>query len=138
MLSLDYSAIVIFISVWVLVYVLNRVFFKRVRKVMTERETKIQKNQESQQKAIEAYEQSINQIEENLKAARAISDRTREELEKEALQEKNRLLEEISLECRSQVEKASQRLEEQMKKLKKRLGKESEDLAERIEERLLH
>ncbi len=138
MLSLDYSVVVIFISVWVLVYVLNRVFFKRVRKVMTERETRIQKNKESHRKAIEAYEQSINEIEENLKAARAISDRTREKLEKEALGEKNRLLEEINAEYRSQVEKASRRLKEQMKTLKKRLGKESEDLAERIEKRLLH
>ena len=105
---------------------------------MTERETKIQKNQESQQKAIDAYERSIREVEENLKAARAISDKTREELEKEALQEKNRLLEEINAECRSQVEKASQRLKEQMKRLKKRLETESEDLAERIERRLLH
>jgi len=138
MLSLDYSVIVIFIFLWVLVYVLNRVFFKRVRKVITERETKIQNNQESQQKAIDAYERSINEIEENLKAARAISDKTREELEKEALKEKNRLLEEINAECRSQVEKASQRLKEQMKRLKKRLETESEDLAETIEKRLLH
>lgn len=105
---------------------------------MTERETRIQKNKESHRKAIEAYEQSINEIEENLKAARAISDRTREKLEKEALGEKNRLLEEINAEYRSQVEKASRRLKEQMKTLKKRLGKESEDLAERIEKRLLH
>ena len=138
MLSLDYSVIFIFIFLWVLVYVLNRVFFKRVRKVITERETKIQNNQESQQKAIDAYERSINEIEENLKAARAISDKTREELEKGALQEKNRLLEEINTECRSQVEKASQRLKEQMKRLKKRLETETEDLAERIEKRLLH
>jgi F0F1-type ATP synthase membrane subunit b/b' len=138
MLSLDYSVIVIFIFLWVLVYALNRVFFKRVRKVITERETKIQKNQESQQKAIDAYERSISEIEENLKAARAISDKTREELEKEALKEKNRLLEEINAECRSQVEKASQRLKEQMKRLKKRLETETEDLAERIEKRLLH
>jgi F0F1-type ATP synthase membrane subunit b/b' len=138
MLSLDYSVVVIFIFVWVLVYALNRIFFKRVRKVMTERETKIQKNQKSRQKAIDTYEKSINEIEENLKAARAISDKTREELEKEALQEKNRLLEEINAEYRSQVEKASQRLREQMKRLKKRLEIESEDLAERIEKRLLH
>jgi F-type H+-transporting ATPase subunit b len=138
MLSLDYSVIVIFIFVWVLVYVLNRIFFKRVRKVITGRETKIQKNQESRENAVDAYEQSINEIEENLKAAKAVADKTREELEKEALQEKKRLLEEINAECRGQVEKAKKQLKEKIKSSKKELESETEALAERIEERLLH
>jgi len=138
MLSLDYSVIVIFIFLWVLVYALNRIFFKPVRKVMTGRETKIQKNQESRDKAINAYEQSMSEIEENLRAAKAISDKTREELEKKALQEKNRLVEEISTECRSQVEKAKKQLKKQIKSSKKELDSETEVLAERIEERLLH
>lgn len=105
---------------------------------MTEREDKIQKNQKSQEKSTNAYEQSIREIEENLKVAQAIADKTREELEKEALLEKKRLLEEINAECRSQAEKARKKLKQQMKSLKKELEPESEVLAERIEKRILH
>ena len=105
---------------------------------MTGRETKIQKNQESRDKAINTYEQNMSEIEENLRAAKAISDKTREELEKEALQEKNRLVEEISTECRSQVEKAKKQLKNQIKSSKKELESETDVLAEMIEERLLH
>ena len=138
MLSLDYSVIVIFIFVWLLVYALNRVFFKPVRRVMAEREDKIQKNQKSRDKSTNAYEKSVREIEENLKAAQAIADKTREELEREALLEKNRLLEEINAECRSQADKARKQLKEQMKSLKKELKSETEVLAERIEKRILH
>ena len=138
MLSLDYSVIVIFIFVLILVYALNRVFFKPIRKVMTGRETQIQKNQESREKAVNAYEQGINEIEENLKAAKALSDKIREELEKEALQEKKRLLEEINAECARQVEKAKKQLKEKIKSSKRELESETEVLAEKIEKRLLH
>jgi len=105
---------------------------------MTGRETQIQKNQESREKAVNAYEQGINEIEENLKAAKALSDKIREELEKEALQEKKRLLEEINAECARQVEKAKKQLKEKIKSSKRELESETEVLAEKIEKRLLH
>jgi len=138
MLSIDASVIVIFVIIWVLVYVLSKKFFNPVRSVMAEREAKIQKNRESCEKVLKDYEQSINEIEENLRTAKATSDATREKFEEEAFLEKTRFLEEINSECRSQVKRARERLKKQIKSLEKELESEAKILAERIEQKLLH
>jgi len=138
MLSIDSSAIVIFIIIWVLFLVLSKTFFNRLKGIMAEREANIRGNKESGEKMLQKYEQSINEIERSLKSAKAVSESTQEEFDKEAFKEKNRLLEEISKECKSQREKARKQLNEQIKSLKKELKSEAVILAEKIEEKLFH
>jgi len=138
MLDIDLSVIVIFLIVWLLVLVLKKIFFKPLRKTLDERHANVQGNKEACQKSIEDYEQTVQEIEERMKEAKAMSLAAKETIEREALRERERLLAEVSAECRNSVEEAKRRLEKQMKNLQKEMEARSERLAERIEKRLLH
>lgn len=137
MISIDASLIVIFLIVWVLVFVLSRLFFHPLRKVMQEREDKVQGSREAFEKSTEVYEKTVCEIEERLKSAKALCEQTKESFEHEALKERERMLAEINTEYRSQVEKARKQFERQAKSLKRELDIEAMHLAERIEQKLL-
>lgn len=137
MIDIDASFIAIFIIVWIMVFVLSRVFFNPLRKIMEEREAKVKGRQEAFQESTEVYEKTVCEIEERLKSARILSEQTKDNLKHEALKEKERMLEEISTEYRSQVEKAQEKLEKQTTSLRRELGAEATLLAERIEQKLL-
>lgn len=137
MLQIDVSLIVVFLIVWVLVFFLSRLFFNPLRKIMQERNDKIQGGSEAHRKSTETYEQTVNEIEERLKSARALSQQAMEKMEREAAAERERLLAEISEESRHKVEEAKKQLEDQIIGLKRKLESDASDLAERMERRLL-
>jgi F-type H+-transporting ATPase subunit b len=137
MIDIDASFIAIFIIVWIMVFVLSRLFFNPLRKIMEEREAKVKGRQEAFQESTEVYEKTVCEIEERLKSARILSEQTKDNFKHEALQERERLLEEISTEYRSQVEKAQEKLEKQTTSLRRELSAEAKLLAERIEQKLL-
>lgn len=137
MIDIDASFIAIFIIVWIVVFVLSRLFFNPLRKIMEEREAKVKGRQEAFQESTEVYEKTICEIEERLKSARILSEQTKDNLKHEALKKRERMLGEISTEYRSQVEKAQEKLEKQTTSLRRELGAEAKLLAERIEQKLL-
>lgn len=138
MLEVDLSVIAIYVIIWALVFVLTKIFFKPLRKILDERHANVQGNNEACQKSIEDYEKTVQEIEEGIKKAKAMSQTAKEDIEQEALKERERLLAEVSAECRSSVEKAKRQLEKQMKTLQKEMESRTAQLAERIEKRLLH
>lgn len=137
MIDIDASFIAIFIIVWIMVFVLSRLFFNPLRKIMEEREAKVKGRQEAFQESTEVYEKTVCEIEERLKSARILSEQTKDNLKHEALKKRELMLEEISTEYRSQVEKAQEKLEKQTTSLRRELGAEAILLAERIEQKLL-
>ena len=137
MIDIDASFIAIFIIVWIIVFVLSRLFFNPLRKIMEEREAKVKGRQEAFQESTEVYEKTVCEIEERLKSARILSEQTKDNLKHEALKKRERMLEEISAEYRSQVEKAQKKLEKQTTSLRRELSAEAKFLAERIEQKLL-
>jgi F-type H+-transporting ATPase subunit b len=137
MLQLDVSLIVVFLIVWILVFFLSRLFFNPLRKIMQERNDKVQGGNEAYRKSTETYDQTVNEIEERLKSARALSQQAMEKIEREAAAERERLLAEISEESRHKVEEAKKQLEDQIIGLKRKLESDASDLAERMERRLL-
>ncbi len=137
MIDIDASFIAIFIIVWIMVFVLSRLFFNPLRKIMEEREAKVKGRQEAFQESTEVYEKTVCEIEERLKSARILSEQTKDNLKHEALKERERMLEKISTEYRSQVEKAQEKLEKQTTSLRIELSAEATLLAERIEQKLL-
>ncbi len=137
MIDIDASFIAIFIIVWIVVFVLSRLFFNPLRKIMEEREAKVKGRQEAFQESTEVYEKTVCEIEERLKSARVFSEQTKDNLKHEALKKRELMLGEISTEYRSQVEKAQEKLEKQTTSLRRELGAEAMLLAERIEQKLL-
>ena len=138
MLSVDASLIVVFFIVWVLVFVLSKLFFNPLRKVMNQRKSKIEGDLQASDNAIAEYESRVKEIEDSLKSARASGAQTRDTLEKEALKEKERLIREMSDQSRTQVRDAQARIDKQVNDIKKELEAESDVLAKIIEKKILN
>lgn len=138
MLQIDPSIIAVILIVWILVVVLTKTVFNPVRKTMHERENGIASDREAGEKADLHYDENLRKIEDDIKKARASAFAVRDSLERQAQQEKEKLLTEVSQECRIQVNEARQELQKQVQELKTDLKKESDRLAESIEERLLN
>lgn len=138
MLQVDSSLIVVFVIVWILVVVLTRVFFNPIRKVMRDRQEGIDQDRLADEAACSEIVLNLQKIEEDIKEARTSAGAIRESFEKKALKEKERLISEVSQECRAQVNEARKELKEQTENLKAEIKAESDDLAESIEKRLLH
>jgi F-type H+-transporting ATPase subunit b len=138
MLSIDFGLIVIFAIVWILVLVLNKVYFRPVLRIMGKRDRVIGRDRTAAREAMEKYEEGVARIEGALKSARLSARETRERFEREAQKEKEAILAEVSHECRTQVEQAKKELGEKVEQLKKELEPQGQELAEKIEKRLLH
>lgn len=138
MLSIDITFTVIFLLVWVFVLILSKVFFKPVGRMMEERGSGSRENREAARKALDAYAQGLRKIEEDLKEAKAASDRIREALETEALKERSRLLSDLNTESRRQVEKARAEINGEVDRLKSELAGEAERLAGEVERKVLN
>jgi F-type H+-transporting ATPase subunit b len=118
--------------------VLNKVFFKPLREVMTNRDEAIANDRKAREEALTQYETKIREIEEKLKAARQDAKETREQFIADALREKEKMLIEVGQECRANVDRAKEQLEKKVEELKKDLASQSEILSDKIEQRLLH
>ncbi len=138
MLSIDVGLIVISAIVWILVFVLNKVYFKPVSRIMGERDSKVQQDRSAAQEALEKYEKNLTRIEGELNSAKIAAREIREKFDREAQAEKEKILEEVSRECRTQVEEAKKELSKKAEQLKKELEPRSREIAEKIEQRLLN
>lgn len=137
MLTINGTAIVIFLIVWILVLVLTRVFFKPVLRILDERSERIAREKAAAAAALGSYESDLRRVEEGLKEARAAADAIRSTAETEALKEKSRLVREVQAEGRAEIEKAKQELLREMEMLKKELDARTAEIAESIEKRIL-
>lgn len=137
MLQIDPSIILVIAIVWILVVVLTKTVFNPIRRVMRDRDEGIATDREAGNQAEQEYASSLRKIEEDIKKARTAAYSIQDSLEKEALKEKEKLIAEVSRECRAQVDEAQQELQKQVQDLKFDLRQESARLAEKIEENLL-
>ncbi len=138
MLSVDTGLIAIFVIVWILVIVLNKVYFRPIGRIVRKRDSEIQQDQNATQEALEKYEKDLTRIEGELASAKIDARETREKFERKAQKEKEKMIAEVSRECRSQVEEAKKELSKKVEQLKKELEPQGQELAEKIEKRLLH
>jgi F0F1-type ATP synthase membrane subunit b/b' len=138
MLSLDANVIVVFLIVWVLLFVLSRLFFNPIRRIRSEREKLICANKDAFEQAVASSEKSIREVDQAIKQAKADAEAVRASLEAEAMKEKSRLVAEINAECRHRVELAKADLDKSVQELKAKLESETAELAERIEKKLVN
>jgi F-type H+-transporting ATPase subunit b len=137
-LKIDLTFLVTFFIIWILVFILSRIFFKPMTKIIQDRDAQIQGDKASSQNDMDARQQSLEKIDRTLKSARQAAEKRREEIEGEALEEKNRLITEVGTASKRQIEQAKVKLNGDLVRLKKELSGEAESLAERIEKRLLN
>jgi F-type H+-transporting ATPase subunit b len=137
MLEIDATVIVTFLLIWILVLILTRVFFKPIKKVMDERETRLKDDRTAAQSSLEEAARKFQGIDAELKSVRLAAEKARGEIEVEALRGKTRLLAEAGATAKSEIEKARSAFEAEVARLKEELRAEAAPLAERIEKKLL-
>jgi F-type H+-transporting ATPase subunit b len=137
MLNIDATFLVVFVIIWILVFVLNKVFFNPMRRIRDVRRGELDRNQGTARRALEEYDRTLERLEQSLREARSQADRTRESLSAEALKEKAKLLGDVGAEYRRNVEKAKEDLRTELQGLKRDMDSRVESLARKIEERLV-
>jgi len=137
MLDIDLTFLVTFTVVWILVFILTRIFWRPMLKTIDERKAQLKGDEDAARASSAEVEDGIRRIEASLKAARIAADRAREELEVEALQEKTRLLAEVGASAKAQTDQAKADLQAELSRLRSELEGQAGDLAARIEARLV-
>lgn len=137
MLQIDATFLVIFFIVWILVFLLSKIFWKPLVKLMTDRESGIQGDWAESRKSFESYEQALQEIACELKVANVKAEESREEIKADTLRERSRLVAEAGAACRAEIEKAKAKLAEETRELRQELEAEATRLAGEIEKRLL-
>jgi len=137
MLDIDLTFLVTFTVVWILVFILTRIFWRPMLKTIDERKAQLKGDEDAARASSAEVEDGIRRIEASLKAARIAADRAREELEVEALQEKTRLLAEVGASAKAQTDLAKADLQAELSRLRSELEGQAGDLAARIEARLV-
>ena len=111
MLAVDATLLIVFFIVWILLFVLKKVFFNPIRNIMDGRKEAVENNLKASEEAKTQYETNIRKIEDSLKAARLAARETQEQFTADALREKDRMLSEIAQECRAKVNEVKEQLE---------------------------
>ncbi|MHB8055041.1 MAG: ATP synthase F0 subunit B [Candidatus Aminicenantales bacterium] len=137
MLEIDATVLVTFVLVWVLVIILGRVFFKPLRKVMDERETRLRGDLNAAQASMDETARQLREVEAGLKAARLEAEETRNRFELEALKGKSRLIAEAGAAAKAEIDSARAEFEAEIARLKEELRAEAAPLAAKIEEKIL-
>ena len=137
MLQIDASLLVTFFVVWILVFVLSKVFWKPMSRITGERDALLAADREASRRGGEAYEKSLQDVAAAMKTARAAADKARDDIEADALREKSRLLAETGAVSKDRLEKARAQVRDEIARLRSELAVEAERLAGDIEKRLL-
>ncbi len=137
MLQIDLTFLVTFAVVWILVFILKRIFWRPMIKTIDERRSQIKGDEDSARAGSAGVEDGLRRIDASLKAARIAADRAREELEVQALQEKARLLAEVGASTKSETDRAKAELQAELARLRTELEGKAGDLAAQIEARLV-
>jgi F-type H+-transporting ATPase subunit b len=137
MLQIDLTLFVTFAVVWILVFVLTRIFWRPMMKVIDDRKAQLKGDDDSARANTASVEDGFRRIDASLKAARVAADRAREELEVEALKEKSLLLAEVGASAKLQTDQAKAELQDELTRLRAELDGKAGDLASKIEAKLL-
>jgi F0F1-type ATP synthase membrane subunit b/b' len=137
MLEIDGTVLVTFALVWILVVFLTRFFFRPLQKIRSERAARLDGDRDASRRAEADGAKGLREVEQSLKAARAAADKIRDDLAVEALREKSRLLSEVGLAAKAEVDKARAEMAREIDGLKAQLAAKAQALSEAIETRLL-
>ncbi|OGD25380.1 MAG: hypothetical protein A2Y56_15325, partial [Candidatus Aminicenantes bacterium RBG_13_63_10] len=91
MLNIDASFLVVFAIVWILAFILKKIFFGPVKAVRDKRQEALGRDREAARLALENFDRTVAGLEQSLKTARTQAEAEREALSAAAFQEKARL-----------------------------------------------
>jgi F-type H+-transporting ATPase subunit b len=137
-LALDGSFLFIFVSIFILIFLLNHTLFKPINQVLDERERLGAGRLEEAKKMLVQYEQRVNRYEEQLRAARAEAYQQQETQRREALSARQELIAQVKDDAARQVAAAKNEIAEQTDHARRSLEREARAMAATISSQILH
>lgn len=131
------SLAVILILFIIFVFVLNRILFKPIGKVLDQRETLTTGATAEARAAVHQYQTRLADYEATIRQARAESYRRLEQQRASALEERARLIEDAKRLATGEIEQAKSEIDRQAADARAALGAESRQIAERISRTVL-
>jgi F-type H+-transporting ATPase subunit b len=133
----DGSLIFVLVLFIIFVFVLNRLLFKPIGRVLDERETLTEGATAEARAATRRYQAQLADYEARIRQARADSYRKLEQHRAAALDERRRLIEQAKGEASNQIEQAKQEIAEQAARARGQLETESRQIAAQISRTVL-
>lgn len=138
LISINETLILQIISFLIFLFIINRVMFRPLRKVMNERESYIENIQKDIVAAENQFKDLTNQIQAQEKAVRNEAFEQKEQLEASGSQQAVEILASTREEINTLRAEAQKEVDAQISAARKYVQKESEDLAKNIIETVLY
>lgn len=136
-ISPDGSLVFVLFLFIILVFVLNRILFRPIGRVLDERQTLTEGAGNEARAARRTYEARLAEYEATIRQTRAESYKRSEQERAAAVAERRRLIDEAKLHAHEQIERAKQEIEQQVALARATLESESRQIAERISRTVL-
>lgn len=138
MVNLDFSALLVVIILSILLFLLQKLYFNRINKIIHERENVIRENNENFTKFLIEYNEKEKIINEMIKNAMLKVEEHKEKIRKEAFLEKEKIIETAKNKAEELKKEALKKLEEELKESKKIIEKEIDSLSEKLISNILN
>ncbi len=136
-LSLDGSFLFIFVSILLLIWILNRTLFKPINQVLDERERLGAGRLVEAKQLLKQYEERLGRYEEQLRAARAEAYQQIEAYRREAQVVRQDLIAQVKAENGSQISAAREEIAKQAANARQNLEIEAREMAATISSQIL-
>ena len=136
-ISPDGSLVLVLVLFLILVFVLNRILFRPIGRVLDERQTLTEGAANKARAVRRSYEARLAEYEATIRQAHAESYKHSEQVRAAAVEERRRLIDEAKLQSHEQIERAKSEIEEQAVQARAALESESRQIAERISRTIL-
>ena len=136
-ISPDGSLVFVLVLFLILVFVLNRILFRPIGRVLDERQTLTEGAAHEERAARLSYEARLAEYEANIRQARAESYKRSEQERAAALEQRRHLIDAAKQHAHEQIERARQEIEQQVVQARVALESESRQIAERISRTVL-
>jgi F-type H+-transporting ATPase subunit b len=138
LISINETLIFQVISFLIFLFIINRILFRPLRRVMTERETYIENIQKDIIDSQNQFENLGYQIQKQEKTLRDEAFKQQAKLEASGNQQAEEILTAVRKEINTSKEQTRKNIDAQISAARKHIQKESEDLAVKIIEKVLH
>ena len=131
------SLVFVLILFTILVFVLNRILFRPIGRVLDERQTLTEGATNEARAARRIYDARLAEYEATIRQTRADSYRRAEQERATALEARRHLIDDAKLHAHEQIESAKQEIDQQVVRARAALESESRQIAERISRTVL-
>ena len=137
MLELNFSFVFIFLLIWGLMLVLNRIYFRPVGRIIDEREARVKGDSEKLDSLVREIEEKTRRVEVMIADARNESFRIREEWIRKGEEFRETMIENAREKSTRQFEEQMKRLETEIAAAQKQLESEISIFSQKIKEAFL-